>query len=245
MEELLQVIRDHGFEYFGRYYSSYVGYVSDNKDPEGIGRVKLKVPQVYGDDVHEYWAPPKGIISGKNQCFFCIPEIGSAVWVSFQQGDPAFPLWEYGLFVKGEVPDSANNNSDEPTNAVFKFGDHTMEFDVKNAKVSIKDSNDNTVVMDSTGVSVIADKISLGKDGGSNEPAVLGDKTEDALDEIRAFCQEITTLLSTITADAAAAASNGLTYPSLISSKLPTIINKLSSIATKTQLIKSSKVTLD
>ena len=44
----------NGFEAFGRYYSSYRGFVVDNNDTEGNGRLKLLVPQIYGNQVMDY-----------------------------------------------------------------------------------------------------------------------------------------------------------------------------------------------
>ena len=63
--EILKNIIYRGLESLGRYYSSYGGFVVDNNDPDYCGRLKLKVPEIYGDDIMDYWAWPKGFYSGK------------------------------------------------------------------------------------------------------------------------------------------------------------------------------------
>ena len=92
-----------GLETIGRYYSSYRGFVVDNKDPENLGRIKLKVPEVWGGGTHDYWAFPK-TWSGDNHGIQIIPSIGEMVWVEFEQGHPEVPIYSHGHFGRNEMP---------------------------------------------------------------------------------------------------------------------------------------------
>lgn len=77
-----------------KFYGIYRGSVYSTKDPLNQRRLRLLVPQVLGDAATE-WAWPMDA-TGSHQS---IPVIGQGVWVMFEGGDTAFPLWT-GTFGK-------------------------------------------------------------------------------------------------------------------------------------------------
>lgn len=79
--------------------------VSDNRDPEMRGRVRVKAPDVYGDN-ESGWAMPALPYTGKNVGLFLIPPTNASVWVEFEHGDPDYPIWAGGFWAVGEVPAS-------------------------------------------------------------------------------------------------------------------------------------------
>lgn len=93
-----------GLERFGKFYSSYRGYVVDNEDPEGLNRILVKVPSIAPDKTFNSWAYPK-TFSGSNYGAQILPMVGDLVWVEFEQGKLDFPLWSHGHFTKGEKPE--------------------------------------------------------------------------------------------------------------------------------------------
>jgi len=66
------------------YPGIYRGIVKDTNDPKNAGRVRLQVPQIFGEEITG-WAWP--ILAGYT------PEPGKPCWVMFEGGDPNFPLW--------------------------------------------------------------------------------------------------------------------------------------------------------
>jgi uncharacterized protein involved in type VI secretion and phage assembly len=74
------------------FYGKYRGIVTDNKDPLMIGRVRAKVPDVFGD-LESGWAMPCAPFGGKTTGFFAIPAAGAGVWIEFEHGDPEYPIW--------------------------------------------------------------------------------------------------------------------------------------------------------
>lgn len=77
-----------------RFFGKYRGVVVDNADPEQLGRLKVRVPSVLGQDVVTGWALPCVPYGGDmNQGFLFIPEIDAGVWVEFEEGDLEFPIW--------------------------------------------------------------------------------------------------------------------------------------------------------
>ena len=87
-----------------RYYGKYRATVFNNIDPEQRGRIQAIVPDVSGL-VPTSWAIPCVPIAGKQSGVYVVPQIGSGVWMEFEQGDPDYPIWT-GCFwgIAAEVP---------------------------------------------------------------------------------------------------------------------------------------------
>ena len=66
-----------------RHYGKYRGQVSDNADPEGLGRLRVVVPALLNEAA--VWAMPCVPYAGDGVGLFAMPPIGSAVWVEFGQ----------------------------------------------------------------------------------------------------------------------------------------------------------------
>lgn len=126
MEELLQQLAR---QIQGKYYGKYRGFVVDNDDPEQLGRVTLRVPSVLGDQVTGWALPclPFGGLQDQGQ--FMVPEVGAQLWVEFEEGEVAHPIWT-GTFWQqtGDVPAEAAKSP--PTTRVFKTpSGHVLQFD--------------------------------------------------------------------------------------------------------------------
>jgi len=87
-----------------KYYGKYRGTVMNNIDPMQIGRIQVIVPDVSGI-LPTSFAMPCLPLAGKQMGVYMVPQIGSGVWVEFEQGDPDYPIWS-GCFwgVVAEVP---------------------------------------------------------------------------------------------------------------------------------------------
>jgi uncharacterized protein involved in type VI secretion and phage assembly len=87
-----------------KYYGKYRGTVINNVDPMQIGRIQAMVPDV-SNFIPSSWAMPCVPIAGKQMGSFLLPQIGSGVWVEFEQGNPDYPIWT-GCFwgIAAEVP---------------------------------------------------------------------------------------------------------------------------------------------
>jgi len=173
ISELKKILNEFGLAYFKRYYACYRGIVHDNEDPKNYGRLILSVPQIHGKKIHEYWAWPKGMFAGKDIGFYAIPNKGDGVWVSFEEGNPRYPIWEYGWWAKDQVPKGASIQ-----NKVFQTTTgHRLEFDDEHGRIRITAGNGQIVEINKTG-------ISLGSADKSKEPVLLGDTTVALLKEI-------------------------------------------------------------
>lgn len=220
-------IGELGIEEYGRFYANYRGVVENVEDPDNLGRLQVLVPQVYGDDLYEYWAAPK-LFAGAGIGSFILPNKGDFVWVEFENGDPRYPIWSYGWWGQGQVPEGAS-----PLNKVIQTTTgHRVELDDENMLVRITDANKNIVELNSNGVSIISENISIGSLDKSDEPAVLGDTAMDLLIEFMNDLGNIATIQT----------SSGVTYAINTSPNWSSLSSKWGS---KWEEFKSKSVTLN
>jgi hypothetical protein len=88
-----------------RYFGKYRGTVVDTLDPVRLGRIKVKVNGIIGDD--GLWAWPCVPYAGPGVGLYCLPPNGALVWVEFEGGDPSYPIWTGCLWANGELPTEA------------------------------------------------------------------------------------------------------------------------------------------
>lgn len=78
-----------------RFYGKFRGTVINNIDPMQLGRIMAMVPDV-SSVIPTSWALPCVPFTGKQTGVWVIPQIGSGVWIEFEQGDPDYPIWTGG-----------------------------------------------------------------------------------------------------------------------------------------------------
>ncbi|MCR9140772.1 MAG: phage baseplate assembly protein V [bacterium] len=67
-----------------------IGVVSDNQDPDRLGRVKVRLPRLTGED-ESAWARIVTFMAGPDMGAVFIPEVDDEVLVAFEQGDVNLP----------------------------------------------------------------------------------------------------------------------------------------------------------
>lgn len=84
----------------GRWYGVYPGLVSDIKDPDGQGRVKVTLPWApdTGAANYETWARVATLMGGNNRGTWFIPDTDDEVLLAFEGGDPSRPYVIGGLW---------------------------------------------------------------------------------------------------------------------------------------------------
>lgn len=92
-----------------KYFGKYRGVVINNVDPMQMGRILAQVPDVPGA-VPTTWAMPCVPCNLPKKVGSALPEIGAAVWIEFEQGNPDYPIWT-GCFYgnAAETPPALRN----------------------------------------------------------------------------------------------------------------------------------------
>jgi uncharacterized protein involved in type VI secretion and phage assembly len=156
----------------GKFYGKYSGEVTDNADTDFFGRIKVKVPAVFGADVDVRARP----------CFaaahFFVPPIGEKVWVEFEAGDTRYPLWVGTWYPQGKSPTDAQISP--PDNRVIQTpSGHTIQIMDKagDEKIVIKHKGNSFVTIDKDGSILIGNqKGSLLALDSKNEHALLAEQ---------------------------------------------------------------------
>jgi phage protein D/phage baseplate assembly protein gpV len=100
-----------------RIYGMVIAIVTDVKDPEKLGRVKLKFPWL-ADEYESYWARVVHAGAGKERGLMILPEVNDEVLVAFEHGDVRFPYVLGGLYNGIDKPFEADKLVDSSSGAV-------------------------------------------------------------------------------------------------------------------------------
>lgn len=101
----LEILQTRGMEAIGRYYGTYRAIVLNNNDGINQGKILVSIPMIQTG--MQVWAYPKSIGGGLGYGFkFLMPPKGEFVWIEFEYGDPARPVWSYHPWAMGEMPEA-------------------------------------------------------------------------------------------------------------------------------------------
>jgi uncharacterized protein involved in type VI secretion and phage assembly len=164
----------------GRWYGVYPALVSDIKDPDGQGRVKITLPWSPDTDGGKYeaWARLATLMGGNNRGSWFIPDTNDEVLVVFEGGDPRRPYVLGGLWNGSDSPpesmDGSGNNykkvlrSRNGVKVTLDDTDGRESFVVETpggdkltmkdgpGSVEIADSNGNSIKLESSGITINA-----------------------------------------------------------------------------------------
>ncbi len=142
--------------------------VTSTDDPDGLGRVKVKMMWHDGPNIAEpdHWLRVLTPHSGNERGFFCLPEIDDEVLVAFEHGDPDRPVVLGSLYNgvdKAPVGHSAGYNAAENDLKIFrtKSGNEIYFHDKGGSEtICITQASGNTITLSADGP-----KITIETDG--------------------------------------------------------------------------------
>ncbi len=132
-----------------------VGIVTNNDDPDGMGRVKVKYPWL-AEDEESAWARVASFMAGKDRGAFFLPEVNDEVLLAFDHGNVHRPYVIGGLWNGEDTPPEATSTvldgSGQVVQRMIKSrSGHTILLDDTSGGggITIKDRAGNQIVIDS------------------------------------------------------------------------------------------------
>lgn len=128
-----------------------IGIVTDNQDPEGYGRVKVKYPWLSGEHTSD-WARVVAPGGGAQRGIEFLPEVNDEVLVGFEMGDIHYPYILGGLWNgKDALPKKVTSGGKVQQRIIRSRSGHMITLDDSDGGggVTIEDKNGNKVILDS------------------------------------------------------------------------------------------------
>lgn len=133
----------------GRFYGVTVGVVTNNQDPEKLGRVKLKLPWLSDQD-ESHWARVLSPMAGKERGLYCLPEVEDEVLVAFEHGLVEFPYVLGALWNGKDLPPATNEDGKNNQRLLKSRSGHTILLDDTDGSETIQivdSSGKNSIVI--------------------------------------------------------------------------------------------------
>ena len=156
-----------------------IGLVTDLRDPDGQGRVKVRLPWAPDPSggAYEAWARLATLMGGDNRGSWFVPDKDDEVLVAFEGGDPRFPYVLGGLWNGHDKPPASMDSSGRNDTKVIRsrngvkltLDDTERPGEVRGRDalagrgsasrdgpggVEVVDSNGNCVTLESSGITV-------------------------------------------------------------------------------------------
>jgi uncharacterized protein involved in type VI secretion and phage assembly len=162
-----------------RFYGVIVGVVTNNQDPDGLGRVKVKFPWL-SEEHESHWARLLTPMAGNERGLYCLPEVNDEVLVAFEHGQVEFPYVLGALWNGQDKPPEQNDDGQNNKRTLKSRSGHLITLDDTQGEeqIIIRDktekneiviaSKDNTMTIRAAGDLTIEakGKISLKSDSG-------------------------------------------------------------------------------
>jgi phage baseplate assembly protein V len=133
-----------------RFAGLFVAIVTNNQDPEKLGRIRLKFPWLSDTDESD-WVRVAAPMAGNDRGVFFLPEVGDEVLVGFVQGDMHVPIVLGGLWGGKDKPPATNEDGKNNLRLVKSRSGHVIRLDDTDGaeKIEVIDkSGKNSVTID-------------------------------------------------------------------------------------------------
>jgi uncharacterized protein involved in type VI secretion and phage assembly len=177
-----------------------IGIVTNVKDPENLGRVKVQFPWLHDKDkpIESNWARLAMPSAGASRGMYFLPEVNDEVLIAFEHGNPNYPYVVGALWNGKDKPPETNAKVHTKEGTVKRIIasrlDHRIVFDDSNSAKSILiedttksqsiliDSNKKSITVNAAGDLLIDIKGNIDiKAGGNINIAAVGNITAEGV----------------------------------------------------------------
>lgn len=133
-----------------------VGIVTNNRDPDGMGRVKVRLPGL-GDADESDWARIVAPMAGNDRGVYFLPEVDDEVLVAFAHGNPRLPFVLGALWNGKDPPPAKNDDGKNDVRVIKTRRGHLIRFTDKDGaeKIEIIDSSGRSSLVFDTAAKLI------------------------------------------------------------------------------------------
>ena len=134
----------------GRITGVVIGIVTNNHDPDRLGRVKVRFPWLSGS-TESHWARVATPMAGNGRGLYFLPEVDDEVLVLFERGDVRFPFVIGALWNGKDQAPAGNSDGKNALRVIKSRSGHLIRFDdsEKAQKIEIIDAtSSNRIVID-------------------------------------------------------------------------------------------------
>jgi uncharacterized protein involved in type VI secretion and phage assembly len=136
----------------GPIHGVVVGIVTNNQDPDDMGRVKVKFPWLSDLD-ESTWARIAAPMAGKQRGVYFLPEVDDEVLVAFDHGDVRFPYVLGALWNGKDAPPVTNSDGKNNIRMIKSRSGHVIKLNDEDGKETIEiteKSQKNSIVIDTS-----------------------------------------------------------------------------------------------
>lgn len=128
-------------------YGVVTGIVTNNQDPDELGRVKVKIPRISGKD-ESNWARVVSFFAGKDRGAFYLPEVEDEVLLAFEYGDINMPYVIGTLWNGVDTPPETNSDGENNIRVIKSRSGHIIRLNDKEGegKIEIIDSSEKNII---------------------------------------------------------------------------------------------------
>lgn len=145
-----------------------VAQVTNNDDPEGLGRVKVSLP-IRESNNETDWIRIATLMGGNNMGSYVIPEVGDEVLVAFHLGEGRIPFIIGSLWSNKNKPPNVNKKNNHIRTFKSRSGHEITFDDDSNGSIEIKTKAGQIIKLDDK-----SNQVQLAEKDSTNKIEIIG-----------------------------------------------------------------------
>ena len=138
-------------------FGVYPARVVEVLDPEGLGRVRVRLTTAKVAGVDRAWARFATLMAGDQSGTWFVPDVDDEVLVAFEGGDPRSPYVVGALWnASAQPPEAMDAAGANPRRVIATRAGARIAIDDDARSVAVSDSNGNRVLLEPSGITIQA-----------------------------------------------------------------------------------------